>query len=208
MTKKDLITLVERIVINKLTKSKLVRKMIAESVKQEVKKLLVEVETKVELSGRNILRDANQPMNLQNVITDIDRQDEPAPQTAEEIEFTKNPVYNKMIARTLRDIKSGQATLPSSEDPSNAQQVLKEEYSDVGGGFTSGGAQSFNTMRDTPASPVDTMKANRMMPDVDSEGRPLGVNANQVPDHLQKALSKNYRKFMKTVDEKIDNRLP
>lgn len=102
----------------------------------------------------------------------------------EKINYTENEVLNDILNETVGGIQGGGEEYPTmgggTYDTSKMNDLLAGSY----GLDSEGGKQK---KRDIAA--VDTIKK-------------AGVNVESVPDHVQNALTKDYSKVMKAIDEK------
>ena len=98
-----------------------------------------------------------------------------------EVHYTDNQELNKVLNETAGGIPQGDSDYPTMSggiyDTSRMSEMLG--YGNLGG--------DKETKRKVAA--VDTIKK-------------AGVNVDQVPDHVQNALTKDYSKVMKAIDQK------
>ena len=214
MNKIELIGLIREIVrdeLKELLKSKngraVVREMISKEVRLEVERLLVEMEQ----SEGEVIQETHDNTKL---IQMVERGELPpkngsrktkTPST-ENVAFTKNPKLNAMLNETLRSVTTGEAQLPSQLGADGQMALLKEQYANMGddwktmpGNFTSTGARTFTPTTERVGE-ESGKSVQQMLPDTDVNGNPMMVQS--VPDHISKALTRDYRKLMKKVEEK------
>ena len=201
MNKIELLTLIREIVkdeLKELLRSKngraAVREIIGKEVRIEVDKLLTEMEQGQDT--REVVHESPEEIKLSRMVERGELPPKGVPKKKQEhpnIQFTKKSTFNDMLNQTLDSIRRGDAQLPPAEDGGQAQ-LLREQYMDMRG-------QPENTS--VPRAEEHTGKSVvSMMPEKDVDGNPLMVNPNGLPDHVQGALTRDYRKLMKKVEAK------
>lgn len=204
MNKIELVGLIREIVkdeLKELLKSKegraVVREMIGKEVRIEVDRLLTEMEQ----SQSEVISEAPQDTKLSRMV----ERGELPPKTVQQkpvvvpkVEFTKNPKLNALLNDTYQQLATGKASLPSAMGPEAQAQLLKEQYAKT---MTAGGFPvTPHSIMQNPPSEDSGKSVDQMLPDVDVNGNPLVVR--NIPDHVGKALTRNYSKLMKKVEEK------
>lgn len=216
MNKTEFVGIVRKVVreeLVELLKSKegrvMMREMVNKTVRIEVDRLLTEMES----SQEEVIQERKDNPKLSRMVA---RGELPATKQQEQkreipkVAFVKNQKLNALLQDTFEQVAAGKAQLPSQLDGGGAAGILREQYSNMAdewktipGNFTSQGAQTFGHARPVPQGPEDSGKSPaQMLPDKDVNGNPLMVNPNALPDHISKALTRDYRKLMKKVEEK------
>jgi len=201
MNKIELLSLIREIVKDELkelltTKSgrTLVREMITREVRIEVDKLLTEMEQGQD--SREMVQESPNDIKLSRM---VERGELPPKKSSKREEpkvgFTKNSKLNDMLNQTLDSIRKGDAQLPSMMGPESQVQLLKEQYPNMKIGESNLGVTR-------PVEESTGKSVVSMLPDKDVSGNPLMVNPTALPDHVQNALTRDYRKLMKKVEEK------
>jgi len=216
MNKTELLTVLREMVKNELKEllntregRALLREIIGKEVRIEVDKLLTEMEHSD--SSKEIIQESPKNQKLSRMVERGELPPKGVPKKeSQTVAFTKNQKLNSMLNQTLEAIRNGKETMPSTEGTAGQVAMLREQYEgqpkdEMGAWPTmpTGGmnAQNFNAVR--PQMEESTGKSVvSMLPDKDVNGNPLMVNPNALPDHVSKALTRDYRKAMKKVDEK------
>jgi hypothetical protein len=219
MNKIELIGLIREIVkdeFKELLKSRegraYIREIVGKETRVEVDKLLTEMEQ----SQGEVIQEPQQDVKLAKM---VERGELPPKKRIVEekkeipkVAFTKNPKLNAFLQSTFEDIASGRAQLPSQTGAEGQAALLKEQYAGedwktmTGGTFTSDQARTFGMTRPQPNTESTGKPVAAMLPSVDVNGNPLVVRPDALPDHVQTALTKDYRKFMKKVDKAIESK--
>ena len=153
----------------------LIKEVIKKEVRTEVDRLLTEMEQK---QPGEVIQERTTSPRVNSMIARGE-----LPVKVKPVHLAKNQKLNDLLNQTAQSIARGEATLPSQEGPEGQLALLREQYANMGSDSTG-------------------KTAAAMIPNVDVEGRPMIVNPAALPTHVQNALTKDYRKFMKKVDEK------
>lgn len=198
MNKIELVGIIREIVkdeFKEMLKSKegraILKEVIAKEVHREVDRLLTEME-----EASPVLAETAQMPRLASMVEHGELPPTKKPQpNAESVQFTKNNKINEALNQTLASIVSGQATLPSQEGSEGAFAALREQY----------GANGFNPMPSQTAATHQSdstgKSVNQMLPDRDVNGNPMRINAAALPTDVKNALTRDYRKLLKRIDE-------
>lgn len=195
MTKTELVTLIREVVRHEFKAilqtpegKKLVREIIKNEVRSEVDMLLTEMESQ----PTTVIHDTPTDVRLSRMVErgELPNADAGKSKQLQEVSFSKNTKLNKALNQTLKSIVSGEAEVPSAVDPEAEMDLLREQYRK---GFV-------DARQRQSQNPVDEQSGKtvaQMMPRVDVEGNP--INTVAVPQHVQRALTRDYRKLMKKV---------
>ena len=162
----------------------LLQEVISGHVRIEVDRLLTEMETTDE--SNEIIQESKRDKKLVQM---VERKELP-PKDAlkkEVLLLSKNSVLNNMLNQTLQAIRSGNATMPSMEGTVGQAELLREQY---------------NNATPPPTEGNTGKSVISMIPDKTVEGHPMVISADRLPDHVTKALTRDYRNVMKKLDEK------
>jgi len=140
-------------------------------------------------------------------------------QKVEKIQIVKDEKLNDALNQTLLDMRMGRAVPPSQEGSGAGAGMLAENY----GYPTEGDGDGMEPWPDLPANaravgmmnrvmggsapivdkdhPASGVPLGMMMPEKDVEGRPMAINAAALPDAVKGALTRDYRKLMKKVNQ-------
>jgi hypothetical protein len=204
MKKSEFSQLVRDIIKEELSKNKELKQFLKEVVKSEVSKLLIEAESHVvhDSTGQDLVGSRHGIRLDELANRKISKKTSEKSEQPQEISFVKNQTLNKLLNETAYDIRTGKVALPSSTGGIvNQADVVKQlnentDWNELR--FDSTNARGFSgRMPDRQVKSVTSM-----MPTKDVAGNPMVVNPNALPDHVQNALTKNYSKFLKKVDEK------
>ena len=109
----------------------------------------------------------------------------PVQKPKEEVKYTSNEALNKVLNETVGGVPQGEGGYETMGggiyDSSKINDILVQES-----GY--GNPETLNEKKREIAA-VDTIKK-------------AGVNVDQVPDHVTNALTKDYSKVMKAIDQK------
>jgi len=167
-------------------------KIIEAVVRKEVKKQMNEIFIKEENSS-SLTELVSKPLTEKEVKEPIRKQYKTKPK--KEVHYTSNETLNKVLNETVGGVPQGEAgasQVGGYEDyPTLSGEVFdSSKINDVLAGSTAGAPTSEvvkQKKRDIGA--VQTIKNAR-------------VNVDQVPDHVQNALTKDYSAVMKAIDKK------
>ena len=167
-------------------------KIIETVVRKEVKKQMNEIFIKEENSSQ-LSELVSKPLTEKEVKEPIRKQYKTKPK--KEVNYTSNKALNKVLNETVGGVPQGEAgasQVGGYEDyPTLSGEVFdSSKINDVLAGSTAGAPTSEvvkQKKRDIGA--VQTIKNAR-------------VNVDQVPDHVQNALTKDYSAVMKAIDKK------
>ena len=155
----------------------IIERLVRNEVKKQVNEIFIK-EGKKAFASRSVEKD-----EISSSLTQIAEQEytQPKPKKREYKEYTKNKSLNKILNETAGGIPQGDSDYPTMSggiyDTSRMSEMLG--YGNLGG--------DKETKRKVAA--VDTIKK-------------AGVDVDQVPDHVQNALTKDYSKVMKAIDQK------
>ena len=103
-----------------------------------------------------------------------------------EVNYTSNEALNKVLNETVGGVPQGESG----------------GYETMGGGVFDSSKINQILARETGLGDTESVKEKkREIAAVDSIKK-AGVNVDQVPDHVQNALTKDYSKVMKAIDQK------
>ena len=167
-------------------------KIIETVVRKEVKKQMNEIFIKEENSS-SLTELVSKPISEKDFKEPIRKQYKTKPK--KEVNYTSNKALNKVLNETVGGVPQGEAgasQVGGYEDyPTLSGEVFdSSKINDVLAGSTAGAPTSEvvkQKKRDIGA--VQTIKNAR-------------VNVDQVPDHVQNALTKDYSAVMKAIDKK------
>jgi len=202
MNRIELVSLIREMVkteLKGLLKSKegraIIREVIGSEVRSEVNTLLTEMEQSE--APKEVIKEVRPSGKLSQMVArgELPPKEKTMGKTPI-VAFTKNQKLNEMLSQTLNDIRHGNAQLPSSMGVEGQVAMLREQYASNPITAVSSAAPLLPPEERTGKSVVS------MLPEKTVEGNPLMINPNALPDHIQKALTRDYRKVMKKVDEK------
>ena len=166
-------------------------KIIEAVVRKEVKKQMNEIFIKEENSS-SLTELVSKPISEKDFKEPIRKQYKTKPK--KEVNYTSNKALNKVLNETVGGVPQGEGgpAVTGYEDyPTLSGEVFdSSKINDVLAGSTAGAPTSEvvkQKKRDIGA--VQTIKNAR-------------VNVDQVPDHVQNALTKDYSAVMKAIDKK------
>lgn len=121
---------------------------------------------------------------------------------------TQEPSLTELVSEQINEVE----TRPKKEVHYTENQELNKVLNETAGGIPQGdsdyptmGGGVFDTSKMTEMLGYGNMggdkEAKRKVAAVDSIKK-AGVNVEQVPDHVQNALTKDYSKVMKAIDQK------
>lgn len=203
MKKSELVDIIREVIREELTKNKLVRKymtiLVREEVKSQMKQLITEMESKVmdeplPQSVEQFDAGIRHGLRLQDMVEHPPKKPVVKNQPQGTKQFVKNnTVLNNMLNETAGDIMAGRAQVPSAA-PGSIDGVNPAYLGNV---------SNFAAQQQEEETEESTGKSvASMMPTHDVNGNPMMKNPLALPEGVQKALTKDYSKFMKKVDNK------
>jgi hypothetical protein len=157
-------------------------KIIEAVVRKEVKKQMNEIFIKEENSS-SLTELVSKPLTEKEVKEPIRKQYKTKPK--KKVHYTDNETLNKILNETAGGIPQGDG-----------------EYETMGGGIYDSSKVNEILARETGlGNPESVKEKKREIAAVDSIKK-AGVNVDQVPDHVQDALTRDYSAVMKAIDEK------
>ena len=109
----------------------------------------------------------------------------PVQKPKEEVKYTSNEALNKVLNETVGGVPQGEGG-----------------YETMGGGVFDSSRMNEVLAKETGLGDTETVKEKkREIAAVDSIKK-AGVRVDQVPDHVQNALTRDYSKVMKAIDQK------
>ena len=202
MNKNELLSSLRGIVKEELTRllnSKegraLIKELISRGVRSEVDRLLTDMEQE---NKQPVIQEANRGVKVSRMIERGELPPKNVPKRVVEesiqpVTFTKNSKLNNMLNQTLVSIARGEAQLPSALGADSNAALLREQYGGVREEISN------PQMSRHPLNESSGKSVMQMLPDKDVNGNPLMINATALPDHVQNALTRDYRKLMKKV---------
>ena len=158
-------------------------KIIETVVRKEVKKQMNEIFIKEENSS-SLTELVSQPITEKEFKEPIRKQYKTKPK--KEVHYTSNETLNKVLNETVGGVPQGDG----SGYPTMGGGVYDtSKINDVLAGATGLGNSEGDKERKREIAAVDSIKK-------------AGVNVDQVPDHVQNALTKDYSAVMKAIDQK------
>ena len=160
--------------MNKKQFINIIERIVEKKVKEELPKQLKEIFIN---EDKNIKKDKK--VDLNDLLSEPIIKKNVSNEVQEDVHFTSNSVLNKVLNET-----NGGINKPGFED-----------YPTLGGG-------TFDTNRASELLGYGKSdEGKREMGAVDTI-RKAGVNVEDVPDHVQNALTRDYRSVMKAIDKK------
>ena len=156
-------------------------KIIEAVVRKEVKKQMNEIFIKEENSS-SLTELVSKPITEKDIKEPI-RKKQVKPK--KEIHYTSNQALNKVLNETVGGVPQGDGG-----------------YETMGGGIYDSSRVNEILARETGLGDTETVKEKkREIAAVDTINK-SGVSVDQVPDHVQDALTKDYSAVMKAIDQK------
>ena len=166
-------------------------KIIESVVRKEVKKQMNEIFIKEENSS-SLTELVSKPITEKEVKEPIRKQYKVKPK--KEVHYTSNKALNKVLNETVGGVPQGEGGGPQvggyEDYPTLGDGVFdSSKINDVLAGATSLGNTEGTKERKREIAAVDSIKK-------------AGVSVDQVPEHVQNALTKDYSAVMKAIDQK------
>ena len=159
-------------------------KIIETVVRQEVKKQMNEIFIKEENSS-SLTELVSKPLTEKEFKEPIRKQYKTKTEPKKEVNYTSNKALNKVLNETVGGVPQGEGG-----------------YETMGGGIYDSSKVNEILVRETGLGNTESVKEKkREIAAVDSIKK-AGVNVDQVPDHVQDALTKDYSGLMKAIDQK------
>jgi hypothetical protein len=156
-------------------------KIIETVVRKEVKKQMNEIFIK-DNDSSSLTELVSKPLTEKEFKEPIRKQYK----SKKEVNYTSNKALNKVLNETVGGVPQGESG----------------EYPTMGGGVYDSSKVNDLLARETGLGNPDSVKEKkREIAAVDSIKK-AGVNVDQVPDHVQDALTKDYSAVMKAIDQK------
>ena len=167
-------------------------KIIESLVSKEVKKQLNEIFIKEENSS-SLTELVSKPLTEKEVKEPIRKQYKVKPK--KEVHYTSNTALNKVLNETVGGVPQGEAGGP--------QVGGYEDYPTLGDGvFDSNKINDVLAGSPTGVAPTETVKQKKRDIGAVQTIKNARVNVDQVPDHVQNALTRDYSAVMKAIDKK------
>ena len=158
-------------------------KIIEAVVRKEVKKQMNEIFIREENSSQ-LTELVSKPLTEKEFKEPIRKQYKTKPK--KEVHYTSNTALNKVLNETVGGVPQGDGG----------------GYETMGGGIYDSSKVNEILVRETGLGNSESVKEKkREIAAVDSIKK-AGVNVDQVPDHVQDALTKDYSGLMKAIDQK------
>lgn len=158
-------------------------KIIEAVVRKEVKKQMNEIFIKEENSS-SLTELVSKSLTEKEFKEPIRKQYKTKPK--KKVHYTSNETLNKVLNETVGGVPQGDGG----------------GYETMGGGIYDSSKVNELLVRETGlGNPESVKEKKREIAAVDSIKK-AGVNVDQVPDHVQDALTKDYRGLMKAIDQK------
>ena len=166
-------------------------KIIEAVVRKEVKKQMNEIFIKEENSS-SLTELVSKPITEKDFKKPIRKQYKTKPK--KEVHYTSNETLNKVLNETVGGVPQGEGGLP---------QVGYEDYPTLGDGvFDSNKINDVLAGSPKGAPSSEAVKQKRRDIGAVQTIKNARVNVDQVPEHVQDALTKDYSAVMKAIDQK------
>ena len=167
-------------------------KIIETVVRKEVKKQMNEIFIKEENSS-SLTELVSKPLTEKEFKEPIRKQYKAKPK--KEVHYTSNTALNKVLNETVGGVPQGEAGGP--------QVGGYEDYPTLGDGvFDSNKINDVLAGSPTGVAPTETVKQKKRDIGAVQTIKNARVNVDQVPDHVQNALTRDYSAVMKAIDKK------
>ena len=168
-------------------------KIIEAVVRKEVKKQMNEIFIKEENSS-SLTELVSKPIIEKEVKEPIRKQYKTKTKPKKEVNYTSNEALNKVLNETVGGVPQGEGGGPQvggyEDYPTLGDGVFdSSKINDVLAGATSLGNTEGTKERKREIAAVDSIKK-------------AGVSVDQVPEHVQNALTRDYSSVMKAIDQK------
>jgi hypothetical protein len=167
-------------------------KIIEAVVRKEVKKQMNEIFIKEENSS-SLTELVSKPLTEKEVKEPIRKQYKTKPK--KEVHYTSNETLNKVLNETVGGVPQGESGGP--------QVGGYEDYPTLGDG-TFDSSKINDVLVGSPAGAPTSEATKQKKRDIGAVQtiKNARVNVDQVPDHVQDALTRDYSAVMKAIDEK------
>jgi hypothetical protein len=167
-------------------------KIIETVVRKEVKKQMNEIFIKEENSS-SLTELVSKPLAEKEFKEPIRKQYKTKPK--KEVHYTSNETLNKVLNETVGGVPQGEGGAP--------QVGGYEEYPTLGDGVFDS-SKINDVLAGSPAGAPTSEVAKQKKRDIGAVQtiKNARVNVDQVPDHVQDALTRDYSAVMKAIDEK------
>ena len=167
-------------------------KIIEAVVRKEVKKQMNEIFIKEENSS-SLTELVSKPLTEKEVKEPIRKQYKTKPK--KEVNYTSNKALNKVLNETVGGVPQGESGGP--------QVGGYEDYPTLGDG-TFDSSKINDVLAGSPPGVATTETVKQKKRDIGAVQtiKNARVNVDQVPDHVQNALTKDYSAVMKAIDKK------
>jgi len=167
-------------------------KIIEAVVRKEVKKQMNEIFIKEENSS-SLTELVSKPISEKDFKEPIRKQYKTKPK--KEVNYTSNKALNKVLNETVGGVPQGEAGGP--------QVGGYEDYPTLGDGVFDSDKIN-DVLAGSPAGAPTTEATKQKKRDIGAVQtiKNARVNVDQVPDHVQDALTRDYSAVMKAIDEK------
>ena len=154
--------------------------------KQELIKIIeLVVRKEVKKQMNEIFIKDNDSSSLTELVSTPTPKPKKVQQPKKEVQYTSNEALNKVLNETVGGVPQGEGG-----------------YETMGGGVFDSSKMNEILAREAGLGDTETVKEKkREIAAVDSIKK-AGVNVDQVPDHVQNALTKDYSAVMKAIDQK------
>ena len=167
-------------------------KIIETVVRKEVKKQMNEIFIKEENSS-SLIELVSKPLTEKKFKDPIRKKYKIGPK--KEIHYTSNKVLNKVLNETAGGVPQGEG--------GSSQVGGYEDYPTLGGG-TFDSSKINDVLVGSPPGVATTETVKQKKRDIGAVQtiKNARVNVDQVPDHVQNALTRDYSAVMKAIDQK------
>ena len=155
--------------------------------KQELIKIIeLVVRKEVKKQMNEIFIKDNDSSSLSELVSTPTTQPKQVQKPKKEVQYTSNEALNRVLNETVGGVPQGESS----------------GYPTMGGGiYDSSKINDILVKESGYGNPESVKEKKREIAAVDTIKR-AGVNVEQVPDHVQNALTKDYSKVMKAIDQK------
>ena len=155
--------------------------------KQELIKIIeLVVRKEVKKQMNEIFIKDNDSSSLSELVSTPKSKPKQVQKPRKEVQYTSNEALNKVLNETVGGVPQGESG----------------GYETMGGGIYDSSKINDILVRESGYGNPETLKEKkREIAAVDSIKK-AGVNVDQVPDHVQNALTKDYSKVMKAIEQK------
>tara|TARA_B100000686_G_C16704311_1_gene925314 strand:- start:928 stop:1452 length:525 start_codon:yes stop_codon:yes gene_type:complete len=158
-------------------------KIIELVVRKEVKKQMNEIFIK-DNDSSSLTELVSQPITEKEFKEPIRKQYKAKPK--EEVKYTSNEALNKVLNETVGGVPQGESS----------------EYPTMGGGIYDSSKINDILVRESGYGTTESVKEKKREIAAVDTIKKAGVSVDQVPDHVTDALTKDYSKVMKAIEQK------